>query len=213
MADPGTQQPGGKKKTFPLWLLILVILLIGYLFYRGCTPQTPPAPEQATTSTVPEATATATAVEKKPTVQAAAPAPVNTPVPTCPPAGSPPECKNWIVLVGPDPGTVRPDIFCIGPTNTATWTSWDYKAPLKIYFPTSGFPSSVSRDTSPFLDMTRVTVAATGQDEWVFNHPSKETTRAGKPNPAFGVAGQRYCLKYDQEVNGQRADGRIIIQK
>lgn len=211
MADPGTQQPGDKKKTFPLWLLVLVILLIGYLFYRGCAPQTPPAPEPATTSTVPEAPATATAVEAKPAVQAAAPAPA--PVPTCPPAGSPPECKDWIVLVGPDPATVRPDIFCIGPTNTATWTSWDYKAPLKIYFPTSGFPSGVSRDTSPFLDMTRVTVATTGQDEWVFTHPGKETTRAGRANPAFGAAGQRYCLKYDQEVNGQRADGRIIIQK
>ncbi len=213
MADPGTQQPGSKKRAFPLWLLVLVLLLIVYLFYRGCAPKSPPATEETTTPTA--AAVEPTTVETKPTVrEAAAPLPpVNTPTPTCPPAGSPPECKDWIALVGSDAGTVRPDIFCIGPTNTATWTSWDYKAPLTIYFPTKGFPPGAPYDKAPFPDMTRKQDPATGKDEWIFNHPGKETTRAGKANPGFGLPGQRYCFKYEQELNGQRADARIIIQK
>jgi hypothetical protein len=206
MANTAPPPPPEGRKTLTLVLLAIVLLLIIYLAYR-CSKQPVGPPAVEPTPAVTEAMVTA-----EPTARPAA-----TPTPTLgiaaclPPAPTPlPECKSWTVLVGPDPAVVRPDIVCVGPNNTMRWTSWDNETALRIYFPTSGFPNGISHDTMPFPDMTRV--QANGKDDWVFKYPSKATTFGGKPN-SLGSAGQRYCFKYDQELNGVRKDGRIIIQR
>jgi hypothetical protein len=185
-----------------LVLLAIVLLLVIYLVYRcGRTPAAPPAVEP--TPALAETTVTA-----EPTMPAA-PSPTPTPsIAAClPPAPTPiPVCENTVILIGPDAATVKPEFACVGPTNWVRWRSWDGQSRLKIYFPTSGFPEGISKEVSPFPDMTLV------KGDWVFNHSDKSTTYAEKPN-TIGSAGQKYCFKYDQELNGVRRDGRIIIQR
>ena len=105
---------------------------------------------------------------------------------------------------------MNPEYACVWPDELVRWRSWDGQSPLKIYFPTSGFPDGISKDVAPFPDMTRVTSGK--KDDWVFVHTEKATTYAPRPN-SIGSAGQKYCFKYDQELNGVRKDGRIIIQR
>jgi hypothetical protein len=175
----------------------LVLLAIVYLF-RSCPARTTPPPVPEATPIVAEATATAVA-------PAASPTPVA--VPTV--SGADVPCQDSVILIGPDAATVRPEIACVGTTNWVRWRSWDGQSPLTIYFPTSGYPEGISKNVAPFPDMSRRT--AGGKDDWVFNHPQKSTTYAERPN-AIGSAGRRYTFKYDQELNGVRVDGRIIIQ-
>jgi hypothetical protein len=203
MAD-ATTPPGGRK-TLTLVLLAVVILLIIYLAYR-CSKSRVTPPTVEPTPVVAEATATVVATERP----AATPTPV--PAAACvPPSPTPPpDCKESIVTIGPDAATVVPEYVCIGATNGVRWRSWDNMSRLTIYFPTSGFPEGLNKNVAPFPDMSRRT--ANGKDDWVFNHPDKATTYSGKPN-AIGSAGQKYCFKYDQELNDVRKDGRIIIQR
>ena len=198
--------PPAQRKTLTLVVLAIVLLVIIYLAYR-CSKQPVGPPTVEPTPAVAEGTVTA-----EPSA-AAAPTPTPTPsIAAClPPAPTPPpECKSWTVTIGPDPSVVRPEFICIGPSDTARWVSWDNATALTIYFPTSGFPEGLSPETMPFPDMKRVQL--NGKDDWVFQHPGKTSTTSGKPN-SIGSSGQKYCFKYDQELNGVRKDGRMIIQR
>ena len=206
MADPATP-PAGGRKALPLLLIALIGLLLAYLIYRNSATKTPAPP-------VEEPGITPVFVEATPTARPATPVPTAPVTSACMPSPAEmPECKSWVVMVGPDASTLSADPICVGSANTVRWTAWDTLSPLKIYFPTSGFPAGTRYDVAPFADMRRDRDETSKKDEWVFQHPDRSTVNAGVPNPAFGVPGRSYCFKYDQEINGRRVDGRMIIQR
>jgi len=205
MADPGNPQTDGRK-VLPWLLVVLVALLLAYLIYRSTATRTPPqAGEPGTTPVAAEATPTVRPVTPVATLPAA---------PVCMPSPSEmPLCQNWVVLVGPG-GKLEEgkEVICIGSQNWVRWRASDGVSRIKIYFPVKGFPEGLSHSVSPFPGMQRVQDATSNKDEWVFINQDKSTTYTGTPN-AVGSSGQRYCFKYDQEFEGTRIDGRMIIQR
>jgi hypothetical protein len=200
MADPGTTPPGGKK-TFPLWLLALVILLVGYFIYRSFATRTPPPTEPPPTPVVVLETPTS-----PPVIPTAAP-----PTPTVTQVVEVP-CQDWIVMVGPDPATLNHDPVCIGPSNHIVWTVASGGGSLKIFFPVSGYPKGLNPNIPPFAQMKRAT--AGGKDDWVFKYPGATSTQSGPPNTTLpGPPGTRWVFKYDQQIGDKRADGQMIIKK
>ncbi len=196
MAD-APNPPSGSRTGLLLVLAALLVLII-FLVVRSCPPKEAPPAGPAGTPVIAEATATAVPSAATPTR------------PVLMPEGTPVPCGDAVVVIGPDAATVRPETVCVGASNWVRWRSWDGQSPLTIYFPTSGFPDGISRDIAPFPDMSRRT--ANGKDDWVFNHPQKSTTYAERPN-SIGSPNTAYLFKYDQELNGVRKDGRIIIQR
>jgi hypothetical protein len=203
-----TNPPPGRRRSglLPLLLIVGALALLLYLYLRSTAPPAAPAPEPTVTAMV--ELATSTPVPPEPPEP-----PAKTPTPRPIDSGADPVCQDYLVAVGPDPATLSVDPICVGASNRVVWRSWDGQSPLKIYFPTSGFPKGVSPDVAPFLQMRRDRNPATGKDDWVFIYPGKASTQSGPPNERFGRPGRRYKLKYDQELNGKRVDGHIIIQK
>jgi hypothetical protein len=202
-ASPPPPLPAEGRKTLTWVILAIVLLLVIYLVYRcGKTPVPPPDVEPT-----PAVTEVVTGIPTVPAAPTATRTPMSAIAACLPPAPTPtPRCENTVILIGPDAATVNPEYACVGPENWVRWRAWDGQSRLKIYFPKSGFPEGLNQGVSPFPDMTLV------KDDWVFNHTEKSTTYAPKPS-VFGSAGQKYCFKYDQELNGVRKDGRIIIQR
>lgn len=185
-----------------LWLLVLiaVVLLIGYLLYRSSrTPKLTPAEPGVT----PPPVAVETPTPVIPIATAVPPALT----PTWPPVAQ----GDWIVEVGPQPDQLSKDPIFVGRNNWVRWKPARDGDKITIFFPSSGFPSSVGADVAPFPGMHRV--PATGTTfQWEFNNVSLPIY-SGPPNSAFGKPGVKYYIKYWQSVNGTSADGRMIIQR
>jgi hypothetical protein len=213
MTNSTTPNSGGRK-FLPL-VLILVALVVAFVLLRSCRKPVPSTTEPGIT---PPPVAVASPTQREPTVTA-----VMAPSPTTQGCGALPDplppCKDWLVTVGPDPATLTADgksaeWICLRSNNVVRWRMAEGSTGLKIFFPTSGFPQGVEKSVSPFGYMTRIQIPANGptpaKDEWVFNNVSLPIF-SGQPNSALG-SGQK-CFKYWQTINGQTADGRIIIQR
>ncbi len=199
MTDPGTQPPAGRR-TLVLLLVAVAAVVLVYFLVRSSRTGTEPQTGPGVTPTAEVATPTAVPAPPTPTRVAG-----GTEVPECK------QFKDSLVLVGPDPATLSEDPVCVGPSNRVVWRSWDGQSELKIYFPVSGFPTGSKPDSPPFSEMRREKQG--DKDDWVFKYPGKASVNSGKPRPEFGKPGKKYAFKYDQELNGKRVDGWIVIQK
>ena len=119
---------------------------------------------------------------------------------TTPPAPT----VDQFVYVGPSATNVNPPSATIQATGHVFWKTTPAGQKLNIVFPTSGFPPGVS--VPPFQGML-----ASGND---FNAAcSGDSCASGNVNPNLPRSpGNSLTYKYDQVLNGVRADGRIIIQ-
>ncbi|HEY3203772.1 MAG TPA: hypothetical protein VGL03_08935 [Thermoanaerobaculia bacterium] len=115
-----------------------------------------------------------------------------------------PPTVDQIVTVGPNPTDVNPPTATIGYLGHVFWRSNPVGQRLSIVFPKSGFPTGVTEP--PFAGML-----TNGNDYNVAC--SGDSCSSGNVNPNLKYpAGTRLTYKYDQVLNGTRADGRIIIQ-
>ncbi|MFY9549899.1 MAG: hypothetical protein WAU32_02005 [Thermoanaerobaculia bacterium] len=123
------------------------------------------------------------------------PAVTNSPVPATPTP------VNQTVVVGPTAADVNPATVTIGYSGHVFWTTTPLGQKLKIVFPRAKFPAGIT--APPFEGML-----ANGSDYSVAC--GGDTCSSGNVNPNLPHGTQIYG--YDQILNGQRHDGRIIIQ-
>ena len=108
---------------------------------------------------------------------------------------------NQTVVVGPTAADVNPATVTIGYSGHVFWTTTPPGQKLKIVFPRAKFPAGIT--VPPFEGML-----ANGSDYSVAC--GGDTCSSGNVNPNLPHGTQIY--RYDQILNGQRQDGRIIIQ-
>ncbi len=123
---------------------------------------------------------------------------------------------NPLIIVGPNPGDLTPpDDLVLHYYNQkpVTWRTLDGSHTLRIFFPVKGFGPPGSPE--PFQNMKKV--KGKKGDEWVFiSHFSANVELSTAINTALKTAvdaGGKFTYTYDQELDDERADGRIIIQK
>jgi hypothetical protein len=123
------------------------------------------------------------------------------PGPTYPPVSlSPTPIGDVTISVGPTACDVMPPKATIGPWDHVFWRGSGTS--LRIIFKRSGFPAGVS--TPPFDGML-----ASGNDFAV--RCTGNTCTSGPVNPNLPHTGS-YEYKYDQILDGQSCDARIVIK-
>ena len=123
---------------------------------------------------------------------------------------------NPLVVVGPKPGDLTPPdglVLHYYNQKPVTWRTLEGSHTLRIFFPVAGFDPPDSPE--PFQNMKKV--KGKKGDEWVFiAHFSANVELSTLINKALKTpvdAGAKFTYTYDQELDDERADGRIIIQK